>query len=63
MTAATRISPGALAVLALIAAGCSDSKQADTNGTVSNPQTDQDPTPDTGTGGDQQGTAPAQPAQ
>lgn len=52
MTAATRISLGALAVLALIDGGCSDSKQTDTNGTATNPQKDQDPTPDTGTGGD-----------
>ena len=63
MTAAVRASLGALAVLALIASGCGDSKQTDTNGTVTNPQKDQDPTPDTGTGGDQQGTVPAQPAQ
>lgn len=63
MTAATRISIGILAVLALVAAGCSDSNQADTNGVVKILQTDQDPTPDTGTGGDQQGTVPAQPAQ
>jgi outer membrane biogenesis lipoprotein LolB len=60
----------ALAIAALALAACSDN--ADRDATKSdtlnsqpveqNPQIDRDPTPDTGTGGEQQGTEPSQPA-
>lgn len=56
-----------LAVLAVVATACSDSEEAaDTSSSETidkNPQVDRDPTPDTGTGGEQQGTVPSQLAQ
>lgn len=63
MIAAKRSLITTLAVLVLAFAGCSEEPDASNQSTDQNPQVDQDPTPDTGTGGDQQGTVPAQPAQ
>ncbi len=59
-----------VALAPLFFVGCSDSSDRDMQKTDTlnsqpvdkNPQIDQDPTPDTGTGGDQQGMQPSQPA-
>jgi len=54
----------------LMLGGCNDNSDPDMHKTDTlnsqpvdkNPQVDKDPTPETGTGGDQQGTQPSQPA-
>jgi hypothetical protein len=59
-----------LAIGVLAVAGCSDKSDRDKQKTDTlnsqpadkSPQIDQDPTPETGTGGEQQGTQPSQPA-
>ena len=65
----SRVFPLIAAALLLTLAGCDnsdrDAAKTDTLNSQpadTNPQVDTDPTPQTGTGGEQQGTEPSQPA-